>query len=64
MSERAWHNFDTGETDYIEGTPKDLRPYLQDVAGSRNLFNLLVEMGKEPHEVFINISMRLIGEIS
>ena len=49
-----WHNFDTEQTDAIQGTPKNLEPYIPQGL-PRNLYHLYLETGESPLDAMCKV---------
>ena len=59
----GWHNYKTGETDFISGAPEDLNDYIPQDGPSQNMYNLLREkMGKTEIEAAIEVLIRHIPQ--
>lgn len=58
----AWSNFRTGKTDWLTEAPADYSDYMPQIAPAKNMYTLLIEMGKSPQEAFIQVMEAYLGK--
>jgi len=58
----GWHNYRTGETDWLQDAPADYSDYIPQDAAAQNMYHLLVDdMGELPTEACIKVLTACVG---
>lgn len=51
----GWHNFSTGETDWLYESPTDYSPYISQQPSAQALYRLYQEMGDTPQQAALKV---------
>lgn len=59
----GWHNFRTGEVDYLRGSPESFEDYIPQVQAAQAVYKILVEnMGEKPIQAALRVLSLSVGE--
>ena len=59
---KAYHNYRTGETDYLSASPDDWRDYVPQHQAVLGMYEMLVELGTSPAEAAVKVLTAVIGD--